>query len=213
MRIDVHRFTALVLCMLLSFTMYVPVAKAAGEISTRIPVSVTTGGLSPDPAEAYTVRLTANDDRNPMPDGQLGGSFDIVINGPGEAAFPAIEFIRVGIYEYTVEQIKGHNPACEYDDNVYTVKFTVTNEGDGSFAITVSLHEEGTDAKPGRIEFRNVYEDEDEPPTPTRPPEKPTDPILPTGVSDRWMIYLAGSALLLAAAIGIICVLRHKEDE
>lgn len=209
----------MLLGLLLSFLVFLPTALAANIPSIQLPVKITAEGALPRPAEEYVVRLKADDKSYPMPNGQVGGWYDLRVDGPGDAVFPPIKFESVvGVYTYTIEQLPGSNPHCRYDTRSYTVRISVTNAASGEFDISVTLQEDGMSAKPAEVEFHNVYKKDGNPPSspgPTGPTGSKTPPgsAVPTGVVDHWIIYLTGSALLLLVSGCIIRLLLRKEDE
>ncbi|MBR2914475.1 MAG: VWA domain-containing protein [Clostridia bacterium] len=67
----------------------------------------------------------------------------------GLFGFEPVEFVKVGEYVYTVIEVKGDKGGVTYDATVYTVKVTVTDDGNGKLVAAV----EGGDA----INFNNLY--------------------------------------------------------
>ena len=117
----------------------------------------------------------------------------------GSIAFPALEYGKDDIgktYDYTITEINDKQDNVKYDESVYKVSVTVSDNGEGSVIAEV----EGDTAV-----FTNVY-NEPEPPAPEPPEEKPTPQ---TG--DNLMIGLY-IALLLTAAIAFLVFRRmHAE--
>ena len=209
---------ALVLMALLLCLAAVPSGLAEGEeLTLRLDAEIRLAGPAPA-AETYTVRMTADDERNPMPGGQAGGSYDLRVTGAGIEAFPAMAFDALGIYRYTIEQLPGTNALCQYDGRVYRLTVSVINAESGGLAMEVALRAEGLETKMERVVFENAYQAAPAPtPAPTTrpaaPAEDPTPPsggITPTGVEDMWMLYLGGSLLLLVAAGFVIRALRRE---
>ncbi len=189
--------------LILGLSILAPVALAEGDPAIQIGAQITLEGALPKSPETFIIRMTANDSANPMPDGALGGSFDLSITGAGSAAFPIITYDRVGIYKYTVRQIAGANPGCKsYDARIYDLTISVINDDRGGIDAAVALRERGKEEKCDLAMFHNVYK------TKVTPPGE----ITPTGVSDRWPLYLGGAAALIIAAIVIARVLRRRED-
>ncbi len=191
--------------MLLAMLCLMAPALAQSDLSVALNVSVTAEGTLPDPAETYIIRMTADDAAFPMPEGQVGGSYDLAVTGPGDAAFPAIEYDRLGIYSYQIQQVPGDYPDAKYDAAVYTLKVSVINAENGGFAIEVALRQDGQAEKMDAASFHNVYKI-------IIPPTTEPGTITPTGVNDYWMYYLGGSALLLVAAGFIAGALLRKEE-
>lgn len=67
---------------------------AMAEATMAIEASVAAEGVSVQ--ESYTLRMTAGEASCPMPGGKRGGSYDLVLSGPGAAAFPAMTFNATG---------------------------------------------------------------------------------------------------------------------
>lgn len=92
----------------------------------------------------------------------------------GQITFDALEFDAAGTYEYTVREVAGTDDAISYDDTVYTVKITVTDDLKGNLSVTNVDYGEGITA----IVFTNVYDEPYVPPTPDPDPD-PSDPSKP----------------------------------
>lgn len=198
---------ALILCLA---AMMSPALAAANGLTVQLDAEITLEGTLPDPAETYTIRLTADDSANPMPGGQTGGSYDLEITGAGAASFPEIAYDKLGIYTYTIAQVAGSNADCTYDARTYSLTVSVINAGQGGgLAVEVALREDGAVEKTDKAVFHNAYKVI----VPTAAPTTEPGDITPTGVSDRWLYYMGGGALLLVAA-GFFArsLLRRDED-
>ena len=183
-------------------------ALAADDLTVRLDVQITQEGTLPDPAETMIVRITAGGSMYPMPDGQVGGSYDLEVAGGSAATFPDMTFTRLGIYTYTIEQLPGSDPDCAYDKRVYRLTVSIINAKGGGFDMEVALREQGEDEKLGAVLFHNVYKTIVPTPAPTK---KPGD-ITATGVNDLWPYYFGGCALLLVIAGMSFRALRRKEE-
>lgn len=175
-------------------------AEAADPVAV-LQTSVTLEGTLPDPADTYTIRLTPADETCPMP--AEGG--EITITGEGSAAFGDMVFTKVGIYNYTIEQIPGANEDCEsYDSSVYNVTVYCTNVNpqnpDGSLELTVTMYRGTETEKCDVAVFHNIYK------TITPPAE-----VTPTGVEDHWQFYLAFCAVMLVASGVLLKIVCTKE--
>ena len=87
---------------------------------------------------------------------------------------------------------------------------SVINAGQGGgLAVEVALREDGAVEKTDKAVFHNAYKVI----VPTAAPTTEPGDITPTGVSDRWLYYMGGGALLLVAA-GFFArsLLRRDED-
>ena len=191
-----------IFCVLLAAAMFCAAACALAQTPATfaLGVVITQEGRSPSPID-YTVRLAAQDGA-PMPAGQVGGTYDVTLNGPGEVHFPAITYDHVGTYTYTVSQLKGDDKHCEYDPSVYTLTVYVLNKADFSgFDITAVFTDSEGGPKPDNNLFGNIYT-----------PDPENGSITPTGVADHWPKYLAGSAVLFAVSGVLATRLRRREE-
>ena len=191
-----------ILCVLLAAALLCAAACALAQTPATfaLGVVITQEGRSPSPID-YTVRLAAQDGA-PMPAGQVGGTYDVTLNGPGGVHFPAITYDHVGTYTYTVSQLKGDDKHCEYDPSVYTLTVYVLNKADFSgFDITAVFTDSEGGPKPVNNLFGNIYT-----------PDPENGSITPTGVADHWPKYLAGSAVLFAVSGVLATRLRRREE-
>ena len=133
-------------------------AFADDTVEVLLPEEVDVVGNVPTEKDVYKLVIEAEESGNPMPEGSVDGVFVLVLNGPSDSFFPEIIFDHVGIYNYTVYQLKGNNSECIYDDTVYDLKITVVNSdsGDGLEA-NVAVTNEDTSAKVAEVEFVNKY--------------------------------------------------------
>ncbi|MDO5546713.1 MAG: FctA domain-containing protein [Eubacteriales bacterium] len=138
----------------------VPAASAAvlPTKNVSVPVTIKLTGTQPSTKEDYTVKLKPDDTSYPMPADTEDGICAITITGAGTKSTPVIEFNRVGIYSYTIYQVKGENKKCTYDDTVYSMTVYITNSEDGSgLEATVIIREKGEDEKLEEVVFTNKY--------------------------------------------------------
>ena len=88
------------------------------------------------------------------------GEFSFVISGNGinetvtndangNFTFPAIEYSATGVYTYTVSEVNGTLAGIRYDESLYTVTVTVTDNGEGKLTAEVSTS--------APIVFNNAY--------------------------------------------------------
>lgn len=133
-------------------------AFADDTVEVLLPEEVDVVGNVPTEKGVYKLVIEAEESGNPMPEGSVDGVFVLVLNGPSDSFFPEIIFDHVGIYNYTVYQLKGDDSECIYDDTVYDLKITVVNSdsGDGLEA-NVAVTNEDTSAKVAEVEFVNKY--------------------------------------------------------
>ena len=74
----------------------------------------------------------------------------------GMVAFPAIQYSKVGTYQYTLSEVKGTESGVTYDETAYAVTVVVEDDG-GSLVATVSY--EGSKAPV----FNNTYQEPEGP--------------------------------------------------
>ena len=75
----------------------------------------------------------------------------------GKVTFKPIEYNEIGQHTYTLHEVKGSAGGITYDDTVYTIVTTITDNGKGQLVATHELNDakEAKDAK--SIEFKNAY--------------------------------------------------------
>ena len=121
----------------------------------------------------------------------------------GTIIFNPITFTEVGTYTYTVSEVNSGADNITYDDSVYTVTATVTDNGDGTKSVVWSY--EG-----GSIVFKNTYT------APAAPePAKPAEakPVKTPDTSDTNAGSMAFGAITVAGivALGVGIALKRRE--
>ncbi len=72
----------------------------------------------------------------------------------GNVAFSPIEYTEIGRHTYTLREVKGNAGGITYDENVYTIVTTISDNGKGQLVATHELKgAEGVKS----IEFKNAY--------------------------------------------------------
>ena len=113
----------------------------------------------------------------------------------GKVVFPALSFDAAGEYTYTLRQVKGSEPGMTYDDKTYTVKVTVTDNGQGQLLVQA---ENATG-----VVFVNRLAETSQTEDPGKDPGKKEEKKLPkTGESSS--ILLIGLGFVLAIAAGLV---------
>lgn len=80
---------------------------------------------------------------------------ETVKNGAnGNVAFSPIEYTEIGQHTYTLREVKGNAGGITYDENVYTIVTTISDNGKGQLVATHKL-KGAEDVK--KIEFKNAY--------------------------------------------------------
>ena len=73
----------------------------------------------------------------------------------GKIKFTALKYVEAGTYTYTVAEVKGSLEDVIYDESVYTVTVTVTDNNEGKLVATIEITENNT-AVNGML-FENIY--------------------------------------------------------
>ena len=72
----------------------------------------------------------------------------------GNVVFSPIEYTEAGEHTYTLREIKGNAGGITYDETVYTIVTTITDDGKGQLVATHKLKDADNGEK---IEFKNAY--------------------------------------------------------
>ena len=102
----------------------------------------------------------------------------------GAVMFDTVKFKEAGVYEYTVSEVNDKQANIKYDEHVYKIKVTVTDDGNGTLSAEVS---------DGSIVFTNHY--------------KPAGTGTDTG-DDSNMAVALGLMMMAATAGGAVLVRR-----
>jgi len=97
------------------------------SLMTDPPVKKTVTG-SPGTKSEFSFRLEARDPSYPMPDGSVNGRKTISIKGSGEGEFGVWSYDKAGTYYYTVYEVNTGIDGYAYDNVVYTITDTVSEE-------------------------------------------------------------------------------------
>ncbi|WP_315600211.1 Spy0128 family protein [Abiotrophia defectiva] len=113
----------------------------------------------------------------------------------GKVVFPALTFDAAGEYTYTLRQVKGSEPGMTYDDKIYTVKVTVSDNGQGQLLVQA---ENATG-----VVFVNRLAETSQTEDSGKDPGKKEEKKLPkTGEASS--ILLIGLGFVLAIAAGLV---------
>lgn len=112
-------------------------------------------GDMPKTASTFTFVLTAKDASFPMPKGSTGTTKEISITGAGSNVFGEITFTKPGTYVYTIFEKDSGIEGYTYDDTVYTVTFTVTQQ-DGELKVQRNVIDSKANTVT-KVEFTNSY--------------------------------------------------------
>jgi pilin isopeptide linkage protein len=135
------------------------------------------------------------------------------ISGTDGLAKFELTFDAVGTYTYKLSEVKGTVADMVYDETVYDITVTVTQDAaTGALTATVS--------KTDNAVFTNVYGEPEDPTEPTDPieptdPETPTEPEEPPKTAEdfgllRWTAMLTISAF---SALAVLVIGKKKLQE
>ena len=151
-------------------------------------------------AGEFTFKLTGAD----------GRTYEAKNAADGRIEFPAIDFDKVGTYDFTLVEMNDGQTGITYDDRSYKVTVVVTDDGKGNLVANVTWPN-GTPPT-----FKNTYTK----PVPAVTPGTPGKPpvrFAKTGDETMSIACVATLAILAAGAVGAAAFgalrKREKEDE
>ena len=148
----------------------------------------------------------------------MGSDLRATNDAQGNVAFPHLLLTEPGTYTYELRELNDGQEGVTYDERVYVVTVTVTDDGLGHLSAEVS-----TDAADGALTFTNTYtppvtpEEPPAPKPPTKPdptpapkPARPSRPLSKTGdvTSDAIVATLVAVAVTLLA--GTLAMRRRR---
>ena len=147
----------LLLLLAMVFLLSVPAFadEAAEALTAQVPVEIVLEGPLPDPAETFTVELTAVTADAPMPAGASGGVYTATVTGAGSLTLE-MAFDQPGVFSYTIKQLPGTSEYCTYDPTTYELTVFATVDEEWNLGITTVL----TDSSGEKVDkaiFTNVY--------------------------------------------------------
>ena len=113
-------------------------AKADPPVTKAVEGDVPEGKM---PTFEFT--LKPNDASYPMPAESSNGSKTATIQGNGTNEFGEISFTKPGTYTYTVTETKGGGTGWTNDESVYTIKYEVTDNGEGALGVERTITKNG----------------------------------------------------------------------
>ena len=111
----------------------------------------------------------------------------------GKVKFKAIKYTEVGQHTYKLSEVKGNAGGITYDDAVYTIVTTISDNGKGQLVATHELNDAKDDKDAESIEFKNAYN--------TNAPEAPLAGIknlkaagglTPAGITGKFTFTVTG---------------------
>lgn len=148
----------------------------------------------------------------------MGSDLRATNDAQGNVAFPHLLLTEPGTYTYELRELNDGQEGVTYDEHVYVVTVTVTDDGLGHLSAEVSM-----DAADGALTFTNTYtppvtpEEPPAPKPPTKPdptpapkPARPSRPLSKTGdvTSDAIVATLVAVAVTLLA--GTLAMRRRR---
>lgn len=200
----------------------------AAAVTTALPtVTKIVSGDKPDAYPTFTFALEAlNGSILPDSAGENGVTTGI-INGDGAVSLGSVTFDQAGTYSYKAYEVAGNAEGWTYDNTVYNVTYTVTDDGAGVLGTSTSIStSDGTAAD--AVTFENVYtapapEPEPEPePTPAPEPEpepakdpepakeEPKKPAIPNTGDATQTALPVGLAVAAAAVLAAAVMVRRR---
>lgn len=121
------------------------------------------------PTDIFNYKLTALDEKNPMPENSQGGELSISIQGSTKHTLGAMVYQAAGIYSYKLEQsVEKESEGYTYDKRTYEITVYVRNtEGAGRAAELIIKNEKGE--KVSRIAYQNSYDKKEKDPVTKKP--------------------------------------------
>lgn len=148
----------------------------------------------------------------------IGSDLRATNDAQGNVAFPHLLLTEPGTYTYELRELNDGQEGVTYDERVYVVTVTVTDDGLGHLSAEVSM-----DAADGALAFTNTYtphvtpEEPPAPKPPTKPdpapapkPARPSRPLPKAGdvTSDAIVVTLVAVAVALLA--GTLAMRRRR---
>ena len=124
----------------------------------------------------------------------MGSDLRATNDAQGNVAFPHLLLTEPGTYTYELRELNDGQEGMTYDERVYVVTVTVTDDGLGHLSATVT-----TDAPEGSLAFENTY-------TPPTVPEEPKEPSKPASPKPTRAIPKAGDVLFDSAAAAALAL-------
>ncbi len=136
----------------------------------------------------------------------MGSDLRATNDARGNVAFPHLLFTEPGTYTYELRELNDGQEGVTYDERVYVVTVTVTDDGLGHLSAEVSM-----DAADGALTFTNTYTPPTVPEEPKEPegpkaPEQPRVPSKPASPKPTRAIPKAGDVLFDSAAAATLAL-------
>ena len=186
----------------------------AAAVTTALPtVTKIVSGDKPDAYPTFTFALEAlNGSILPDSAGENGVTTGI-INGDGAVSLGSVTFDQAGTYSYKAYEVAGNAEGWTYDNTVYNVTYTVTDDGAGVLGTSTSIStSDGTAAD--AVTFENVYTAPAPEPEPAKDPEpakeEPKKPAIPNTGDATQTALPVGLAVAAAAVLAAAVMVRRR---
>lgn len=133
----------------------------------------------------------------------MGSDLRATNDAQGNVAFPHLLLTEPGTYTYELRELNDGQEGVTYDERVYVVTVTVTDDGLGHLSAEVSM-----DAADGALAFTNTYTPPvtpEEPPAP-KPPTKPDPAPAPKSARPSRPLPKAGDVTSDAIVVTLVAV-------
>ena len=147
-------------------------------------------------AGEFTFKLTGAD----------GRTYEAKNAADGRIEFTAIDFDKVGTYDFTLVEVNDGQANITYDDHSYKVTVVVTDDGKGNLVANVTWPN-GTPPT-----FKNIYTK----PAPAVTPDTSGEPpafFAKTGDGTMFIVCVATLTLLVAGAVGAVAFGALRKSE
>lgn len=121
----------------------------------------------------------------------------------GSVRFDALSFDKAGTYNYTVSEVKGKDDTITYDDTVYNVTVTVTDDLQGHLVATVT----GEGGNELNMTFNNKYT---KPAEPQNPDDDGTPKAVQTGDTTPIIPAVIAVLVSLAAIAAVVVIIMRR---
>ena len=143
-----------ILCfLLLPQTAYAAGTPAAATLTVDQVFTTSAAGVS----DVFPYELVAKNSANPMPAGSVNGIYSFTVSGTNSVKIN-MAFPDTGVYHYTLRRSQSAAAVSGYvyDNQVYRITVTVTNQGGGNLTAGVVVRKAGS-SKSAAIRFSHSY--------------------------------------------------------
>ena len=114
-------------------------------------------------------------------------------NANGKVTFSPIRYTEIGQHTYKLREVKGNAGGITYDDAVYTIVTTISDNGKGQLVATHELKDAKDDKDAESIEFKNAYNtNAAEAPLAGIKNLKAADGLTPAGITGKFTFIVTG---------------------